>query len=85
MLLVVGVGVYLSLRPTSNATADNAATVGVLSTAVDAQKGSAAFVPALDGDILSNGDFVRSSKDGRAVLTFFDGSTLSVDSGALVL
>ena len=84
MLLVVGVGVYLSLRPTSNATADNAATVGVLSTAVDAQKGSADFVPALDGDILSNGDFVRSSKDGRAVLTFFDGSTLSVDSGALV-
>jgi hypothetical protein len=84
VLLLVGAGVYLSLRPTSNARADNAATVGVLSTAVDAQKGSSDFAPALDGDILSNGDFVRSSKDGRALLTFFDGSTLSVDSGALV-
>ena len=84
MLLLVGAGVYLSLRPTSNATADNAATVGVLNVAVDAQKGSADFAPALDGDIVANGDFVRSSKDGRAVLTFFDGSTVSVDSGALV-
>ena len=84
LLLLVGAGVYLYLRPTSNATADNAATVGVLSTAVDAQKGSSGFAPALDGDIVTNGDFVRSSKDGRAVLTFFDGSTLSVDSGALV-
>ena len=84
MLLLVGAGVYLSLRPTSSATADNAATVGVQSTAVDAQKGSNDFATALDGDIVSNGDFVRSSKDGRAVLTFFDGSTLSVDSGALV-
>jgi hypothetical protein len=84
VLLLVGAGVYLYLRPTSNATADNAATVGVLSVAVDAQKGSAGFAPALDGDIVANGDFVRSSRDGRAVLTFFDGSTVSVDSGALV-
>jgi len=84
VLLLVGAGVYLYLRPTSDATADNAATVGVLNVAVDAQKGSADFAPALDGDIVANGDFVRSSKDGRAVLTFFDGSTVSVDSGALV-
>jgi hypothetical protein len=84
VLLLVGAGVYLYLRPSSNATADNAATVGVQSVAVDAQKGSADFAPALDGDIVATGDFVRSSKDGRAVLTFFDGSTVSVDSGALV-
>jgi hypothetical protein len=84
VLLLVGAGVYLYLRPTSNRTADNAATVGVQSVAVDAQKGTADFAPALDGDIVASGDFVRSSKDGRAVLTFFDGSTLSVDSGALV-
>ena len=84
VLLLVGAGVYLYLRPISNATADNAATVGVLSVAVDAQKGSADFAPALDGDIVASGDLVRSSKDGRAVLTFFDGSTVSVDSGAVV-
>ncbi len=84
LLLLVGAGVYLYLPRGSNATADNAATVAVLSTAVDAQKGPGDFAPALDGDILSNGDFIRSSKDGRAVLTFFDGSTLSVDPGSLV-
>jgi len=84
VLLLVGAGVYLYLPRGSDATADNAATVAVLNTAIDAQKGSSDFAPALDGDILSNGDFVRSSKDGRAVLTFFDGSTLSVDPASLV-
>jgi hypothetical protein len=82
VLLVAGGG-DLYLRPGSNET-DRAATVAVLNTAVDAQKGSSDFSPALDGDVLSNGDFVRSSKDGRAVLTFFDGSTLSVDPASLV-
>jgi FecR protein len=82
VLLIAG-GAYLYLRPGSG-DADRAATVAVLNTAVDAQKGSSDFAPALDGDVLSNGDFVRSSKDGRAVLTFFDGSTLSVDPASLV-
>ena len=84
VLLLVGAGVYLYLPRGSNATAENAATVAVLNTAVDAQKGSSDFAPALDGDVVASGDFVRSSKDGRAVLTFFDGSTLSVDPGSLV-
>lgn len=79
----MGAGVYLYL-PRGSAVTDNAATVSVLNTAVDAQKGAGEFAPALDGDVLANGDFVRSSKDGRAVLTFFDASTLSVDPGSLV-
>ena len=84
VLLLVGGAVYLYLPRSSNATADNAATLAVLNTAIDAQKGSNDFAPALDGDILASGDFVRSTKDGRAVLTFFDGSTLSVDPASLV-
>jgi 5-carboxymethyl-2-hydroxymuconate isomerase len=84
LLLIVGAGVYLYLPRGTAIAADNAATLAVLNTAVDAQKGSADFAPALDGDVLANGDFVRSSKDGRAVLTFFDASTLSVDPGSLV-
>lgn len=83
MVLLVAGGVYLYL-PRGNAAADNAATVAVLNTAVDAQKGQSDFAPALDGDILASGDFVRASADGRAVLTFFDASTLSVDPGSLV-
>jgi hypothetical protein len=84
VLLLVGGAVFLYLPRGSNATADNAATLAVLKTAIDAQKGSTEFSPALDGDILASGDFVRSTKDGRAVLTFFDGSTLSVDPASLV-
>lgn len=84
MLLVVGGGLFLVLRPGFDASADPAATVAILSTAVDAQKGSSEFAPALDGDVLANGDFIRSSRDGRAVLTFFDGSSLSVDPASLV-
>lgn len=84
VLLLVGGTVYLYLPRGSNATAENAATLAVLNTAIDAQKGSADFAPALDGDILASGDFVRSTNDGRAVLTFFDGSTLSVDPASLV-
>ena len=56
MLLLVGAGVYLYLPRGSNATADNAATVAVLNTAVDAQKGSSDFAPALDGDVVASGD-----------------------------
>lgn len=84
VLLLVGAGVYLYLPRGSAAASDNAATLAVLNTAVDAQKGSSEFAPALDGDVLASGDFVRSSTDGRAVLTFFDASTLSVDPGSLV-
>jgi hypothetical protein len=84
VLLVIGGGALLYVRSGSDVSADPAATVAVLNTAVDAQKGSSEFAPALDGDVLSDGDFVRSSKDGRAVLTFFDGSTLSVDPASLV-
>jgi hypothetical protein len=83
VLLLVGGGVFLYMRPDSTQS-DRAATVAVLNTAVDAQKGSSDFTPALDGDVLASGDYVRSSKDGRAVLTFFDGSTLSVDPASLV-
>jgi len=84
VLLLVGAGVFLYLPRGSATAAENAATIAVLNTAVDAQKGSSDFAPALDGDVLEDGDFVRSSKDGRAVLTFFDASTLSVDPGSLV-
>jgi len=60
------------------------ATLAVLSTVVDAQKGSSEFASALDGDVLASGDFVRSNNQGGAELTFFDASTLSVDPGSLV-
>src|SRR5204863_4371955 len=62
-----------------------AATLSILNIDISAQKGGAgAFLPALDGDLYKTGDVVQSSINGRAVLTFFDGSTLTVDPGSIV-
>ena len=57
----------------------NAAVLAVLNAGVDASRSGADFLPALDGDIFATGDVVRADDKGRAVLTFFDGSTISVD------
>ena len=62
----------------------NSAVVAVLRGDVEAQRGSGAFEPAIDGDLLATGDVVRANQQGRAVLTFFDGSTLSVEPGSEV-
>ena len=86
LLLVVGGGVYLYLpRGGASLSADVAATLAVLNTDITSQRGgSGDFNLALDGDLLSNGDVVKSSTAGRAVLTFFDGSTLTVETGSQV-
>src|SRR2546421_12688283 len=64
--------------------AQNAATLAILNTAIEGARAGAAFAPALDGEIYATGDFVRANIEGRAVLTFFDGSSLSVDPGSQV-
>jgi hypothetical protein len=84
LVLVVAVGAFLFFPRGGSLSIANAATLTVLHGNVDAQKGSAAFAPALDGDLLSSGDVVRANDAGNAVLTFFDGSTLTVQSGAQV-
>ena len=86
LLLLVAGGVYLYLpRGGASPAADSAATLAVLNTDITSQRGgSGDFSPALDGDIFANGDVVKSSSGGRAVLTFFDGSTLSVEPGSQV-
>ncbi len=89
MLLVVvlvvagGVG-YLYYPRGRSLSAAVAATLAVLNADISARRGGADFEPALDGDLLADGDVVRSSQDGRAVLTFFDASTLTVDPGSVV-
>ncbi len=57
----------------------NAAVLAVLNSGVDASRGGGEFQAALDGDVFATGDVVRADDQGRAVLTFFDGSTISVD------
>ena len=83
VVLVAGVG-FLYFPRGSVVAAANAAVLGVLSAGVDASRAGADFLPAFDGDVFATGDAVRADKLGRAVLTFFDGSTISVDPGSKV-
>ena len=58
------------------------ATLSVLAGRVDVQTpGAAAFAPGSDGQTLAIGARVRTGIDGRALLTFFDGTTAALDSG----
>ena len=85
LLILVGGGVYLYLPRGDSLSASVAATLAVLNTDITSQRGGAGdFKTALDGDLLASGDIVKSSTAGRAVLTFFDGSTLSVETGSAV-
>ena len=85
ILIVAGVGAFLYFpRGGSTTSAQNAATLAILNTAIEGARAGTAFAPALDGEIYATGDLVRANVDGRAVLTFFDGSSLSVDPGSQV-
>src|SRR5690349_9838311 len=85
LLIVVGGGAYLYLPRGESLSATVAATISILNTDITAQRGgSGAFATALDGDLYRSGDVVAANVEGRAVLTFFDGSTLTVDPGSQV-
>src|SRR2546428_12192937 len=85
LLIVGGVGAFLYFpRGGPGTPATNAATLAILNAAIDGSRAGAAFAPALDGEIYATGDLVRANVDGRAVLTFFDASSLSVDPGSQV-
>ncbi len=85
VLIVAGVGAFLYFpRGGASTSAQNAATLAILNTAIEGARAGAALAPALDGETYATGDLVRANVDGRAVLTFFDGSSLSVDPGSQV-
>ena len=84
LVLIIAVAGFLYFPRGEALSAVNSAILAVLRGDVDAQRGSSAFAPAIDGDLLATGDVVRANQEGRAVLTFFDGSTLSVEPGSQV-
>ena len=64
----------------SNAKAFGASTsLTILSGDVTVRHGSGAFVAAVDGETLSEGDAVRTAADARAILTYFEGSTVTIE------
>lgn len=84
LVLVVAVVGFLYFPRGSALDALNSAVLGVLNSGVDASRSGRDFEPAFDGDIFATGDVVRADEKGRAVLTFFDGSTLSVEPASRV-
>jgi hypothetical protein len=55
-------------------------TLSVISGTVDVRdEGKADFRPAEDGETLQVGDGVRTGPDSRALITFFDGSTMEME------
>ena len=84
LVLVIAVVGFLYFPRGGVVEAINAAVLSILSSGVDASRAGATFEPALDGDVFATGDVVRADDNGRAVLTFFEGSTLSVDPGSAV-
>jgi ferric-dicitrate binding protein FerR (iron transport regulator) len=57
-----------------------ATTITIISGDVLVRRGtSASFVMATDGEILSAGDAIRTGDAARAVLTYFEGSTVTIE------
>lgn len=66
----------------------NQATLSVLQTLVETSPGTAgsgAFRPARDGEELAVGDAVRTDNSGRALLTFYEGTTAEVLPASLLI
>ena len=58
-------------------------TLSIISGEVQVRHGAAgSFVTAEDGAILGPGDTVRTGADARAVLTYFEGSTVEIEPGS---
>ncbi len=56
-------------------------TLTVIGGDVFVRHGASDFVAASDGETLNAGDAIRTGADGRAVLTYFEGSTVTVKPG----
>ena len=84
VIIALAIAAFLYFPRGASVASTNAATLAVVNTAIEGSRSGAAFAPALDGEVFANGDVVKSNDNGRAVLTFFDGSSLAIDPGSQV-
>lgn len=78
-VLAVVIGISGVIAPGGGAALGASTTLTILGGEVQVSRNGGAFVPAADGAIIGPGDVVRTSADSRAVLTYFEGSTVSVE------
>lgn len=80
LLLVVAVTVVAVLFFTRQGDqADATVTVSVVNPVVTREPAGGQASEVLDGDALNAGDAIRTDADGRALLAFFDGSSVSLE------
>jgi hypothetical protein len=75
--VIVSTGIIAALFPATAAASTSSLEVldGVVALSRDGQN----FTQGQDGDLVEQGDVVRTGEDSHAVLTFFDGSTIEVE------
>src|SRR3954468_7345644 len=75
--VIVSTGIIAALFPATAAASSSSLEVldGIVALSLDGQS----FAEGRDGDLVEQGDVVRTGDDSHAVLTFFDGSTIEVE------
>jgi len=79
-LVVVPAALVLSQQRAAGA----ATILSILDGSASVARGTAAFAPASDGDVVNIGDRVQTAASSHALVTFFDGSTLEIDPATTV-
>lgn len=78
-VLAVVIGISGVIAPGGGAALGASTMLTILGGEVQVSRNGGAFAPAADGAIVGPGDVIRTAADARAVLTYFEGSTVSVE------
>jgi ferric-dicitrate binding protein FerR (iron transport regulator) len=80
VLSIGGLAAYVLTRPSAAASNETAALTVLVGAVQVERSGTSSFTPAKTGRLLSTGDEVRTGEDGRAAITFPDGTITRLDS-----
>lgn len=78
-VIAILLGATGALVPAGQAAASGASTLTILSGAVFVRHAGGDFGSAGDGTVLVAGDTIKTGTDARAVLTYFEGSTVEIE------
>lgn len=78
-VLAMVVGISGVIAPGGGAALGASTSLTILSGEVQVSHAGGPFAPAADGAVLGPGDVIRTAADARAVLTYFEGSTVAIE------
>src|SRR5688572_9833950 len=78
-VLAMVIGVTGVIAPGGGAALGASTTLTIIGGDVQLSRQGAPFAAATDGAVLAPGDIIRTAADARAVLTYFEGSTVSIE------